>query len=235
MNRSLETRRKDGTESTGADPDTFRMHKRAGLFPEKLELFPMKTTLIAIAAAGLTALPVTSHAADKAGFFINGNVGQSTIDKGVYDDDDTAYGISAGCRWALAPNFALGVEGGYTDLGTWSPKAGAVGALPAGEFLTDAELSGWTAGVNAHLNLSDNWYLSGRTGLFHADIKGDRLVAGLPVHADDTSNSWFAGAGIGYDFSENFSLGLNYDYYKADKDGLKFDPSVVSVGAEVRF
>lgn len=118
MNRSLETRRKDGTESTGADPDTFRMHKRAGLFPEKLELFPMKTTLIAIAiaAAGLTALPVTSHAADKAGFFINGNVGQSTIDKGVYDDDDTAYGISAGYRWALAPNFALGVEGGYTDL-----------------------------------------------------------------------------------------------------------------------
>lgn len=198
----------------------------------------MKTTLIAIAiaAAGLTALPATSHAAeDKAGFFINGNIGQSTIDKGVYDDNDTAYGINAGYRWSLAPNFALGIEGGYTDLGKWSPKSSASAALPTGEFLTDAELSGWTAGVNAHLNLTDNWYLSGRTGLFRADIKGDQLIAGLPVHTDDTTNNWYAGAGVGYDFSNNFSLGLNYDYYKADKNGLKFDPSLVSVSAEVRF
>ena len=190
----------------------------------------------AFAAAGLAALPIASHAAeDNAGFFINGNVGQSTLDKGIYDDDDTAYGINLGYRWSLAPNFALGVEGGYTDLGQWSPRSTAIAALPAGEFLNDAELSGWTAGINAHWNLSDTWYLSGRTGLFRADIKGDQLVAGLPVGTDDTSNKWYAGAGVGYDFSNRFSVGLNYDYYKADKNELKFDPSVVSVSAETRF
>ncbi|HOX70476.1 MAG TPA: porin family protein [Dokdonella sp.] len=190
----------------------------------------------ALAAAGLTAIPVASHAAeDNAGFFINGNVGQSTLDKGIYDDNDTAYGVNLGYRWSLAPNFALGVEGGYTDLGKWSPSSGVVAALPAGEFVNDAELSGWTAGINAHLNLSDNWYLSGRTGLFRADIKGDQVIAGLPVRSDETSNKWYAGAGFGYDFSNRFSVGLNYDYYKADKNGLKLDPSLVSVSAETRF
>ena len=198
----------------------------------------MNKTLLAIAitAAGLTALPVTSHAAqDNAGLFINGNVGQSSVNKGVYDDNDTAYGFNAGYRWALAPNFALGLEGGYTDLGKWSPKSSAISSLPPGEFLKDAKLSGWTAGINAHLNLTDNWYLSGRTGLFRADLKGDQLVAGLPVYTQGTSNSGYAGAGFGYDFSNNFSVGLNYDYYKADKNGLKFDPRLVSVSAEARF
>ncbi|HMM67237.1 MAG TPA: porin family protein [Dokdonella sp.] len=198
----------------------------------------MRNTLLvlAIAATGLATIPVASHAAeDKGGFFVNGNVGQSDYSKGVYDGTDTGYGINLGYRWAVAPNFAFGVEGGYTDLGKWSPKASAVATLPAGTSLGDSTLKGWTAGVNAHLNLSDNWYLSGRTGLFRADIKGDYLAAGVPVRVDDTSNKWYAGAGIGYDFSNNFSVGLNYDYYKADKAGLKIDPGLVSVSAEMRF
>jgi len=190
----------------------------------------------ALAAAGLTAIPVASHAAeDNAGFFINGNVGQSTLDKGIYDDNDTAYGVNLGYRWSLAPNFALGVEGGYTDLGKWSPSSGVVAALPAGEFVNDAELSGWTAGINAHLNLSDNWYLSGRAGLFRADAEGDLLIDGAAVRADGKSTEWYAGAGVGYDFTDNFSVGLNYDYYKTDDNGFKVDPGVISASAELRF
>jgi OOP family OmpA-OmpF porin/outer membrane immunogenic protein len=198
----------------------------------------MKTTLFAIAfaATGLAALPAVSHAADdKGGFFVNGNVGQANLDKGVYDENDTGYGVNLGYRWAVAPNLALGVEGGYTDLGKFSPKSSAVAALPEGEFLRDARLKGWTLGVNAHYNVTDNWYLSGRTGLFRADAKGDYLSAGLPTSGDDTSNKWYAGAGFGYDFSKNFSVGLNYDYYKADKNGLNINPNLVSVSAEARF
>lgn len=198
----------------------------------------MRNTLmiLALAAAGLAALPVLGHAAeDKGGFFVNGSVGQSTLSKGIYDDNDTAYNANIGYRWALAPNFALGIEGGYTDLGNWSPKSSASAAIPGTALLRNAELSGWTAGVNAHWNLGDNWYVSGRTGLFRADIKGDYLVAGLPVGVDDTSNKWYAGAGVGYDFSDKFSVGLNYDYYKADKNGLKIDPDMISVSAEARF
>ncbi|MBX3696184.1 MAG: porin family protein [Dokdonella sp.] len=198
----------------------------------------MKNSLlvIAVAAAGLATLPLASHAADdKGGFFVNGSIGQSDLSKGVYDDTDTAYGLNLGYRWSVAPNFAIGVEGGYTDLGKWSPKSSAVAALPEGSFLLDSELKGWTAGVNAHLNLGDNWYLSGRTGLFRADIKGDYLAAGVPVGVDDTSTKWYAGAGVGYDFSDRFGVGINYDYYKADKNGLKLDPGMLSVSAEARF
>ena len=55
----------------------------------------MKTNLLALAfGAALFALPA-AHAADhQSGFFLNGHVGQSSIDKGAYDDDDTAFGAN---------------------------------------------------------------------------------------------------------------------------------------------
>ena len=189
--------------------------------------------IIATTVAGLSAPCENSQAAQEhAGLFINGNIGQSTVNEGLYDDNDTAYDVNAGYRWELTSNVVLGAEGGYVDLGRWSAKSSPV---PAVEFLSDAKLSGWSAGVTAHLNLTDNWYLSGRTGLFRAEIQGDRLVAGLPLHTEGTSTSGYAGAAVGHDFSNNLSVGLNYDYYKVEKHGLKFDPHLASVSVEARF
>ena len=196
----------------------------------------MKTTLLAIAlaSAGILAAPLAAHAQaqDKGGFFINGNVGKANVDDGVYDDDDTGFAGNLGYRWAVSPGFAIGVEGGYTELGQFSPRSNVV--LPPGDLLVDAERKGWTA-VNGHFNLTDNWYLSGRTGLFRADVTGDYLAAGIPVRVDETSSKWYAGAGFGYDFSNNFSVGLNYDHYEVDKSNLNLNSDLVSVSAEVRF
>src|SRR3954465_5484059 len=158
----------------------------------------MKNTLLAIAlaTAGLTAIPLTSHAADQSGFFINGNVGSSNVSKGVYDDDDVGFGGNVGYRWAVAPNVLLGVEGGYTDLGSFAPKNRYEGL-----GIRDAELQGWNLGVNGHFNVTENWYVSGRAGLFRADVKGGYLDAlGTTVRVDDTADKWYAGAGFGYDF-----------------------------------
>jgi OOP family OmpA-OmpF porin/outer membrane immunogenic protein len=193
----------------------------------------MKNTLfaIALATAGLAAIPLTSHAADQSGWFINGNVGESNLSKGVYDDDDTGFGANLGYRWAVAPNVLLGIEGGYTDLGSFSTKN-----RYRGLGIPDAELKGWTLGANGHFNLTDNWYLSGRAGFFRADVKGGYFDgAGNVVRVDDTGNKWYAGAGFGYDFSNNFGIGLNYDYYKADKSHLDLNGDLVSVSAEYRF
>jgi OOP family OmpA-OmpF porin/outer membrane immunogenic protein len=192
----------------------------------------MKNTLVAIAlaTAGLAAIPLTSHAADNnSGFFINGNVGDSNVSKGLYDDDDTGFGANVGYRWAVAPNVLIGIEGGYTDLGSISPKK-QYQAAP------DAELSGWNIGANGHFNITPNWYVSGRAGWFRGDIKGGYLdpTGGL-VRVDDTSNKWYAGAGFGYDFSNNFGVGLNYDYYKAEKGNLDLNADMISVSAEYRF
>ena len=193
----------------------------------------MKNTLLAIAlaTAGLTALPLTSHAADQSGFFINGNVGDSNLSKGLYDDDDTGFGANVGYRWAVAPNVLLGIEGGYTDLGSFSTKNQFRGL-----GVPDAELSGWNLGANGHFNITDNWYISGRAGWFRGDIKGGYIDANdVVVHVDDTANKWYAGAGFGYDFSNNFGIGLNYDYYKADKSNLDLNADLISVSAEYRF
>jgi len=193
----------------------------------------MKNTLfaIALATAGLTAIPLTSHAADQSGFFINGNVGESNVNKGVYDDSDTGFLGNVGYRWAVAPNVLLGVEGGYTDLGKFSTKSRFDGL-----GLRDADLKGWNLGINGHFNVTENWYVSGRTGWFRGDVKGAYLdSAGVPVTVDDTSDKWYAGAGFGYDFNNNFSVGLNYDYYKADKSNLDLNADLVSVSAEYRF
>jgi len=192
----------------------------------------MKNTLVAIAlaTAGLAAIPLTSHAADNnSGFFINGNVGDSNVSKGLYDDDDTGFGANVGYRWAVAPNVLIGIEGGYTALGSISPKK-QYQAAP------DAELSGWNIGANGHFNITPNWYVSGRAGWFRGDIKGGYLdpTGGL-VRVDDTSNKWYAGAGFGYDFSNNFGVGLNYDYYKAEKGNLDLNADMISVSAEYRF
>lgn len=190
----------------------------------------MKTTLIAIAlaAAGLVGVSTAQAADNHNGFFINGSVGQSNVDKGVYDDDDTAFNGNVGYRWAVSPNVLLGVEGGYVDLGKISPNSD-------GRAFGNAEIDGWTVGVNGHFNVADNWYLSGRAGLFRSDLKGGYLEGTTPVRVDDSSNDWYAGAGFGYDFNTNFSLGLNYDYYRTEKAGLKLDPGVLSIGAEYRF
>ena len=186
---------------------------------------------IALASAGLIAIPSLSHADSTNGFFINGNIGQSNLSKGAYDDNDTGYGANVGYRWAVAPNALIGLEGGYTDLGSFSPRNGFRGL-----GLGNADVKGWNLGVNGHFNLTPNWYISGRTGFFRADVRGAYLDgAGLPVHVNDTANKWYAGAGFGYDFNSNFSVGLNYDYYKANKNGLDFNPSMVSMSAEYRF
>ena len=93
----------------------------------------MKNTIlaIAIAATGLAATPALVRAqegnAGNSGFFVNGNVGQSNLNKGVYDDNDVGYGVNAGYRWALNPSVAIGLEGGYTDLGKFAAKDSGAG------------------------------------------------------------------------------------------------------------
>ena len=203
----------------------------------------MRCALLAsfLAAAGMIATAALSRAADvgSGGFFINGNVGQSRLDKGTgngldtkFTGNDTGYGVNVGYRWALNPSVALGFEGGYTRLGNFDPEINFSGL---GIFHTS--INGWNAGVNGHFNVSPNWYVSGRAGLFRADIKSSYtqdISAGV-VKVDDTSNKYYAGAGVGYDFSNNLSIGLNYDYYKVNRGGLNFNPDLVSVSAEFRF
>ena len=57
----------------------------------------------------------------------------------------------------------------------------------------------------------------------------------VPDQSEFNAGGWYAGAGFGYDFSNNVSLGLNYDYYSAKKHGAKFDPDAISLSGVYRF
>lgn len=184
----------------------------------------MKKTLFAIATAALTTATAISHAAEiNNGFFINGNIGQSNLDNSIYNNNDTGYGVNIGYRWVVNPSVALGIEGGYTDLGKFDYKYFFAG------YNNRTEISGWNLGVNGHFNLNPNWYISGRGGWFRSEVGNHKFF-----HGDNTSNNYYLGAGFGYDFNNNFSIGLNYDYFKTGHNN-NLDPSLVSVSAEYRF
>ncbi|WP_205746122.1 MULTISPECIES: porin family protein [Dyella] len=196
----------------------------------------MKKSLLALAlaAAGLAVVPAAfaQNAPDNGGWFINGNVGRTSIDKGPYDDSDTGYAINGGYRWAITPRFALGAEVGYNDLGNIHVKNifNSNDVVDKGK----SQLHGWTAGANARFNIDPQWYISGRAGLY--SWKGHGLSNDVnPVRKSLDDTSWYGGVGFGYNFTNNVSVGLNYDYFDAKKNHVDLSTDMVSVSAEYRF
>ena len=181
--------------------------------------------VVSLATLGFLAVPVASQAADTSGFFINGNIGQASVNENPFDDDDTAFGANIGYRWAVAPAALIGIEAGYIDFGSFDATSSPSNIK--------AELQGWNVGANGHFNVSESWYISGRGGWF----RGDRKFKGdfFPGDVNKNTDGWYAGVGFGYDFNPNASIGLNYDYYKADGNHIDLSPDVVSVSAEYRF
>ncbi len=194
-------------------------------------------TLLALALSAAGILATSGAIAQSAptgsdGWFINGNVGRTSIDHGAYDDHATGYAINGGYRWAMNPSASLGVELGYNDLGNIHAK-NIFNSDPVVQS-HKSELHGWTAGGNGHFNLSPNWYVSARAGLY--SWKGHGMSNDIaPIRRGLNDTSWYAGAGVGYDFSNNVSVGINYDYYDASKNRVDLSTDMVSIGAEVRF
>lgn len=199
------------------------------------------TALVLAIAAAFVAAPgfiQEAHAQDASststdsGFFVNGNVGQSNIKHGINSGNDTGYAVNGGYRWALSPNFAIGPEVGYNDLGNVKLKNvfNSQPVVAPGK----ASLHGWTVGANAHYNMTPNWYLSARGGLYA--WSGEGLTSGInPVNRHNNSDGWYGGVGVGYDVSRSFGVGLGYDYYHANKSNLNLTTDMVSAQAEFRF
>lgn len=185
----------------------------------------------AFAAAPVFAQDTTPTGADS-GFFINGNVGPTNIKHGINSGNDTGYAVNGGYRWALSPNFAIGPEVGYNDLGNVHVKNvfNSNPVIAKGK----ASLHGWTVGGNAHLNLTPNWYVSARGGLYAWN--GHGMSSDIdPVDTSRNADGWYGGVGVGYDFTRHFGIGVGYDYYHASKDKLNLTTDMVTAQAEYRF
>ena len=188
--------------------------------------------IFALAATGL--LAATSAQADQAnGWFANASAGTAhytaTVDGlGSGTDNDAAFIVNAGWR----DQRILGVEVGYTDLGSVSANDGAG---------SRAKLSGdgWTLGLNGHFNPTAHWFISARGGAFQwklhakatlADVDGTETFRG-----SEQSLDWYAGVGTGYDIDQHWGIGANFDYYKMAKHGADVGTRIFSISAEYRF
>lgn len=209
----------------------------------------MKKTLLAIALAttGFVALSTSSFAEDAAyngGYFINGGVGRTEVNKSPFDTNDTGYTLNGGYRWGL-----FGVEVGYTDLGSYKQNVPVIsvpvgvngsGAPVVGSVNMKAKVHGPTLGGNVHVPVGDNFYISGRAGVYHFDSNAqlgalDSSGNVIIVHTSADGYKPYGGVGVGYDFSSNVSLGVNYDYYSAKKSDFDLSSKMLSVNAEYRF
>jgi opacity protein-like surface antigen len=209
--------------------------------------------LLALAATGLLSLPVIANAQATEGAFINGNLGSASVDSGLLDGNDTSYGVNAGYRWRVSPGTLIGFEAGYVDLGRYSALTtitfihlAGIGGPPADPEIEivpaslSTKTSGWTIGAYGRFSLSPNWYIGGRAGFIRASVNSRLRYTRLDDSVGDDrrtydADGWYVGAGFGYDLSNNFSLGLNYDYYSVKKHFFKINPGVVSVSGEYRF
>lgn len=201
----------------------------------------MKKTITALAitaALGMAAVPAAfaqsvPMAGQHDGWFINGQAGSTKMNHDAYDGHDTGYQLTGGYRWALSPSALLGIEGGYNDLGNIKASK----AFRSGDVYDTkrSQLRGWMLGANGHFNINPNWYVSARAGLYawkgHGMSNNDTPVIRNGLDKTD----WYGGVGFGYDFDNNVSLGLNYDYYHAKKDRVNLSSDMISVGAEYRF
>ncbi|MBE1159011.1 outer membrane protein [Dyella acidiphila] len=200
----------------------------------------MKKTLfaIALAAVGLAAVPAAfaqtaSAPTAQQGWYVGAEAGYGQVNKGPYDSQGSYIGgVKGGYRFAINPETSVGVEAGYEYLGFIDAKgANDVSSLRG-------RLHGPTLGANLRWNFNPSWYAEVRAGAFYAQGQGltntyatgyDRFERVRP----------YAGVGVGYNINQNFSLGLNYNYYdgasKGGDQGVQLQTNAVTVAAEYRF
>jgi OOP family OmpA-OmpF porin len=183
------------------------------------------------------------------GFFVNGAVGSSKTDANPFhndaynrfDDNSNAFDLNVGYRWDW-----FGVELGYFDPSDYHTTLKVpFSSQPDEAFARTGHVHGLTAGVNVHYDFAPHWYVSGRVGAYRWHGSEDNysgfndIGTGGPIFTHDTGShtDWYAGAGVGYDFTQHFGIGVAYDRYKAvsHDDGIDLTSRMWSATAEYRF
>lgn len=170
---------------------------------------------------GLAAV-MASSAASAGSWETSNYTGLGYIDEDGLDDESFSSSLSLVYRFTDT----LGVEGGYTMFGEFEDKFAAV----EGTAKVKSDIDGFTLGLNAEGDLGDKWYMTGRIGLWMWDGETTLKIPGsATLKGDDDGTDLYAGAAIGYKFTERWRAGLGATYYSIDLDDS--DTSVLLVGA----
>lgn len=155
------------------------------------------STLLLTATLGAAAFGAN---AQDSGFYAGAGVGQSFVDEGVYDDEDTAFSVFGGYQF----NRYFGLEAGYADFGKIEPN------------VAGPELEGDSAYFTAvgTLPITDNFSAYAKAGMHRWNV--DTSLPGLTGNDDDSGTDPTYGLGLQYRFTDKVALRGEYSRFEVE-------------------
>jgi len=181
-------------------------------------------SLLALVAS----MPLYAHSSSDDGFFVDGSAGRASNSNG--ESDSTVSQLDVGYRWSW-----FGLDVGYVDMTrantpVYKDQQGVVPHI----YQYGSKENGVTLDASGRWQIGDHWYYEARAGLYSwHNTFYQTYYAPTASHSKQSRSavSWNAGLGAGYNFTDNFSLGLRYDAYHGNDQTTK----PLSLTAEVRF
>ncbi|WP_051176365.1 outer membrane beta-barrel protein [Luteimonas mephitis] len=141
-----------------------------------------------------------AQAADAPGFYAGVGAGQSFVDEGAYDDEDTAFSAFGGYQF----NRYFGLEAGYADLGKLEPDA-------VGNALEASSVYFTAVGT---LPFTEKFSGYAKAGMQRWDL--DTAIPGLVGTRDDSGTDPTYGVGLQYRFNDSVALRGEYSRFEIE-------------------
>lgn len=149
------------------------------------------------------------------------------------------YELLGGYRWGLGHSFALGVEGGFTHLGSIH----RVERTRLGSAKYDLHAKAWLAGANAKWNMTKDFSLVGRAGVALVDARFDGRSLGnenFKARSEGSTSTAYFGLGVDYALTRHLDLTLQATRYGTRSVATanyanRWDIVTYNAGAEYRF
>lgn len=160
----------------------------------------LSRALIAVLAG---AAAFGAQAADK-GFYAGAGVGQSFVDEGNYDDEDTAFSVFGGYQF----NRYFGLEAGYADFGKLEPRGNGADLEASSVYLTAV----------GTVPITDKFSAYGKAGFQRWDL--DSAIPSVVGNSDDSGTDPTYGVGVQYKFTDHVALRGEYSRFEVEDTDL---------------
>lgn len=180
-----------------------------------MDVYMMKNTLKVVLLTSM--LPFAASAAEElTPWYVGGGLGVNNYEQNCDQPNTKVCGEDSPYAWDVFGGYLfneyIGIELGYRDLGRadWTDSK---------DQMFDVGATGVSLGVVGFYPLADKWSLSSEVGTYSYLLENQQTVNGQKL--SDSGVALFAGAGVGYNFTDNLKLQAKYRRYEnLDADAL---------------